>query len=204
MDLEKFTGGGSTPSRRRFWDQAAQSVMSLQKIGGRNVTVDEHPGKGSVINIADTSARRAGPGPVLNCPTGDTITVTFSDIVSCGCLTDGTLSYMGTDLGGINAPFTLTRFSPTEFSVTDNLFNYKRWSSTDCSGSPTIDENNDIIVYARCIEASGVWTVSIQDTTTFFFAFFASDAATTLTNETSCSPFTHTDLFHNGTAIVTF
>ncbi len=201
MNLAPFKGPGSTPSRRRFWDEVTNAVNASQKVAGRFVTVDEFPGKGSVINVADTSVRRSG---VLNCPSGDTITVTFSGVVSCGCLTDGSQSYTGTDLGGINAAFTLTRFSSTEFSFTDSLFNFKQWNNTDCTDPPSVDEDNDCIVYARCIEASGLWTVSIQDTVTFYFAFFASDATTTLTNESSCSPFTHTDLFHNGTATVTF
>ncbi len=201
--MESFKGEGSTPSRRRFWDQVTQTVNQSRKIAGRFVTVDEHYGKGSVINVAESAARR-GSSPTLNCPTGDTIMVTFSGIVSCGCLTDGTLGYLGTDLGFINSAFTLTRFSSTEFSFTANLFNYKTFVANDCSGPPTIDEDNDIIVYARCIEASGLWTVSIQDTMTFFFAFFGNQFSTTLTNETSCAPFLATDLFHNGTATVSF
>ncbi len=197
MNLDKFTGPGSTPSRRRFWDQVAESVLASQKVEGKNVSVDERHG-GTVINVA------RNPGTAATCPTGDTVMVTFSGVVSCGCLTDGSQSYTGTDLGGINSAFTLTRFSPTEFSFTDNLFNFKQWNNTDCSGSPSVDEDNDCIVYARCIEASGLWTVAIQDTVTFYFAFFASDASTTLTNESTCSPFLNTDLFHNGTATVTF
>ncbi len=198
MNLDKFTGSGSTPSRRRFWDQVVDSVLASQKVEGKNVSVDERQG-GTVINVARNA------GTASTCPTGDTVMVTFSGVESCGCLSGGGQSFLGTDLGGINSAFTLTRFSPTEFSFTDNLFNFKEWESDEgCPGSPDIDENNDCIVYARCIEASGMWTVSIQDTVTFYFAFFASDAATTLTNESTCSPFLNTDLFHNGTATVTF
>src|SRR6267378_207059 len=53
MNLEPFTGPGSTPARRRFWEAARSAVMASQKIAGRNVTVDEHQGKGSVINVPD-------------------------------------------------------------------------------------------------------------------------------------------------------
>jgi hypothetical protein len=58
MSLKPFKGPGSTPARRRFWDNALNAVLSLRKIAGRNATVSEHQGKGSVIDIADTSARR--------------------------------------------------------------------------------------------------------------------------------------------------
>lgn len=203
MNLPPISKSGTTITRKSFWDKARLSVLSSQKIAGRFVTVDEHIGQGTVINVNDTSARRSGGG-THHCTTGDTISVAFTGIVSCGCLTGSGLSFTGTDLGSLNSTYTLTRFSPTEFSFTDTLFNYKKWSNTDCTGDPEIDEDNPIIVYARCIEASGIWTVSIQDTVSFFFAFFASDSSTTLMNESSCSPFLFTDLFHNGTAIVSF
>ncbi len=204
--LKPFKGPGSTPSRRRFWAQLADAVNASRKIAGRHVSVDVHPGKGTLVNVDDTSARRGGgSGPPTVCPSGDEIMVSFSGIVSCGCLTDGTLSYWGIDNGLVNSAFTLTRFSSTEFSFFPaGLTTYKRWSNTDCSGDPDINRNTDCIVYARCIEASGLWTVSIQDTVTFFFAFFGNQFSTTLTNETSCSPFLSTDLFHNGTATVSF
>ncbi len=51
MNLDKFTGPGSTPSRRRFWDKARDVVISLQKLEGNNVSVDERQGAGTVINV---------------------------------------------------------------------------------------------------------------------------------------------------------
>jgi len=58
MKLDPFDGPGSTPLRRSFWNQARQSVLELQKVAGRNVTVDEHPGKGTVINVNDRSRQQ--------------------------------------------------------------------------------------------------------------------------------------------------
>jgi hypothetical protein len=196
------------PPRWERWLSSVQNaILAGQTLAGRFTTVDVHPGKGTIVNAE--RERGGGGGGGANCPTGDTVTVAFSGIVSCGCLTDGFSSYLGTDIGGINTAFTLTRFSPTEFIVTvPNLFSVKSWFSlSDCSGPPDTDETHNCTVYARCIEHDpvGSWTVSIQDTVSlFWFAFFASDFNTTLTNESTCSPFTFTDLFHNGTAIVTF
>jgi hypothetical protein len=71
MELEPFTGPGSTPARRRFWRTVRDAVLSGQKVAGRFVTTDEHPGLGTVINVDDTSIRRGGGGggpPVT--PTG--------------------------------------------------------------------------------------------------------------------------------------
>ncbi len=70
MNLKPFTGPGSTPSRRRFWDKVTQAVIASQKVAGRFVTVDEHPGKGTVINVADTSSRRPTGGPGACCLDG--------------------------------------------------------------------------------------------------------------------------------------
>lgn len=199
MRIEPFDGYGPM-QRREFWAKVASIVSASEKKAGRNVSVDERPGAGTVINV-----RRDAGSAELNCPTGDEVTVMFSGIVSCGCIDQGSQSTMGTDLGSLNNTYVLSRISSTEFALTmPALFNYKLWNNSDCSGDPDIDQNNDTIVYARCIEASGNWTVSIQDTVSFFFAFFASDPSTTLNNESSCDPFLFTDLFHNGTATVTF
>ncbi len=63
MKLDSFTGPGSTPSRRRFWDKVTAAVVASQKVAGRFVTVDEHPGKGSVIN----TRRPTPPGTTGAC-----------------------------------------------------------------------------------------------------------------------------------------
>ncbi len=57
MNLKPFTGPGSTPSRRRFWDRVTQAVIASQKVAGHNVTTDEHEGMGTFVNVADSSAR---------------------------------------------------------------------------------------------------------------------------------------------------
>ncbi len=51
--MNKFTGPGSTPSRRRFWDKVQQAVTAAQKKAGRNASVDEREGQGTVINFPD-------------------------------------------------------------------------------------------------------------------------------------------------------
>ncbi len=51
MNLAPFTGPGSTPSRRRFWDKVTQAVIASQKVAGRNVSISEHQGMGTLINI---------------------------------------------------------------------------------------------------------------------------------------------------------
>lgn len=123
MNLEKFTGPGSTPSRRRFWNNARDTVISLQKVAGRNVSTDEHPGEGTVINIA-----RDGGGPPTPtgacCTDGDcTVTTeadcagtyqgdgTTCDDVDCGTATSGACC-VGTDCS-IETPFDCTGLGGT-------------------------------------------------------------------------------------------
>ncbi len=97
MNLKPFTGPGSTPSRRRFWDNAVQAVVASQKLAGRFVTVDEHPGKGTVINAADTSARRKQP-------TGDTGACCVDG--ECSQLTEAACTEAGGDFQGVGIPCT--------------------------------------------------------------------------------------------------
>lgn len=51
MKLESFTGPGSTPSRRAFWDKVTQAVLASQKSEGKNVSVAEHQGMGTIVNV---------------------------------------------------------------------------------------------------------------------------------------------------------
>jgi hypothetical protein len=73
-EYAKDHGHNPFPPRWEKWLSAARAaILSAQPTAGRHVSVDEHPGKGTVINVADTSARRpgGGGGPPPTC------TVTF-------------------------------------------------------------------------------------------------------------------------------
>lgn len=94
--MKSFTGPGSTPSRRAFWDQVTAAVNASRKIAGRHDTVSEHPGMGTLINVDDTSARRGsgGGGAIGACCVGDTCIVTTEE--NCMDL-EGTYQGDGTD-----------------------------------------------------------------------------------------------------------
>ncbi len=62
MNLEPFTGPGSTPSRRRFWDKVTAAVIACQKVEGNNVTVAEHQGAGTLINVNRVRGLEGGVG----------------------------------------------------------------------------------------------------------------------------------------------
>ncbi len=87
MNLDKFTGPGSTPSRRRFWDKVAGAVSSLQKTEGRNASVQEHQGMGTVINFPDQTPSALGMGAC--CTDGECSILSESDCV------DGGGNYLG-------------------------------------------------------------------------------------------------------------
>ncbi len=109
MNLKSFTGPGSTPSRRRFWDKVTQAVIASQKVAGRFVTTDEHPGKGTVINVADN--RRPTPsGECPSCPSEESITVEFTGVDICaGCIvTDDFTGNFVINSGTLNGTFELS------------------------------------------------------------------------------------------------
>lgn len=62
MQLDKIPKAGTTITRKRFWDKARDTIVSLQKKAGRNVSVDERKGLGTVINIPDDNRGRGGGG----------------------------------------------------------------------------------------------------------------------------------------------
>ncbi len=81
MNLDSFTGPGSTPSRRRFWDKIQQAVTAAQKKAGRNSSVDEREGEGTVINFPDQT-----PSTVMGacCIDGVCSVTTEADCIEAG------------------------------------------------------------------------------------------------------------------------
>jgi hypothetical protein len=81
MNLKPFEGPGSTPSRRRFWQAASAAVLASQKMAGHHVTVAEHPGKGTIINVE----RRPGVAPTGACCIGEDCSITTeADCIAAG------------------------------------------------------------------------------------------------------------------------
>ncbi len=77
MNLDSFTGPGSTPSRRRFWDKVTQAVNAAQKVAGDNVTVVEHQGSGTLISVPFDNRGRPQPGGATGaCCSGSDCTIT--------------------------------------------------------------------------------------------------------------------------------
>lgn len=110
MNLKPFKGPGSTPSRRRFWDTVTQAVIASQKVAGQNVTVDEHPGMGSVINVPDSHRGRGGGGGGATgaCCVGSHCYITSeADCIAAG--------------GAYQGDNTLCVPNPCDFSTCDNL-----------------------------------------------------------------------------------
>ncbi len=194
--MKSFTGPGSTPSRRRFWDQVTASVNASRKIPGRHVTVSEHPGKGTLINVDDTSARRAAGG---TCPA---LNITFNGVTfDCGCWDelDG-LSFEFTDGGDFNdfEIVTITDPDPPDCAIcakvhaggdADPQLHEKVWTTppTDCSGTPIIDSDEFIrtIVIAQ---VAGTWYVVARFGVVLFFFGSAPDLDSPIPNLlTSCN-----------------
>jgi hypothetical protein len=144
MNLPKFTGPGSTPIRRRFWDQIAQTVIASRKVQGRNVTVSEHPGKGTVINVARGI-------PAFDCSnlTRESITVVIEGITLCGLYS-----------GSLDGTFTLANFGSGVWAAFIGEISYD-------GGDP--DPHTEIDVF--CVD--GEVSITINNST-IGGAFFAS------------------------------
>jgi hypothetical protein len=146
--LKPFSGSGSTPKRKRFWNQLHAAVLSARKLPGRHVSVDEHPGKGSVINVYDTSARRGQPAGACP-PDSATLHVQFTGITfGCGCLNVASLglgfsSVTFTDLG-VNTGFNVPPYAAGQWNLIADAVAYvslQEWfSSTTCAGTPDTTE----------------------------------------------------------------
>lgn len=204
MKLIQITKDGTTKTRKEFWDAISEVVNKLQKIQGKNVSINVQQGYGTIIN----ASRDAGtPPPPEGCPGEDIdeITVVFSGIVACPCLGSGTESFLGTDLG-LNASFVLPRISSTTFQLsTSALYRVTKWSpNTNCSGSIEFEHESACLVQASCNATTHIWTVAIQDQVDFFFGFFGRGETMPIAAEGVCDFPTSPDLFHQGAATISF
>ena len=135
LKLPPIPKPGTTKRRKQFWDEAREAVIESQKLAGRYVTVSEYPGKGTVINVADTSARRR-PASGVPCPVEDpeTISVAFSGIGSC-CINTATRSFDLTTPSDFNTSFVLNFGGPHEWNLGLPAFQtVERYDDFDCSG----------------------------------------------------------------------
>ncbi len=128
MNLDSFTGAGSTPSRRRFWDKVTLAINASQKTAGKNVSVAEHQGMGTLINV--NRERGTTPPDCTNCndlpptnPSGPPvhINITFALSGSCNDFTfSGSVAY-DLDLGfGLEGPVEGHNFCA--HNILDNSF----------------------------------------------------------------------------------
>lgn len=93
LKISKFTGAGSTPSRRRFWDSIVESVESERKLPGNNVVVTEFDGMASVIDVNPQRANNQGGGSIGACCYNDG---TCDDLTESDC-TDAGGNWQGPD-----------------------------------------------------------------------------------------------------------
>ncbi len=209
--MKSFTGPGSTPSRRRFWDQVTDSVNASRKIAGRFVTVDEYPGKGSVINVPDSNRGRGGGGGGATCPTP--VTIQFSELTfDCGCTfftQDLSTTFEIEDEGNANGFVTTLNLGIHAFpacgdcpdgdgndqfweppSVSSDFLPHisvSVWENADCSGDP--EPPQEELIFPVLILLSGVYYLFafIQSTSTLVFYATASSISGPFNNTLSCN-----------------
>lgn len=136
MNFPKFTGPGTTATRKRFWDAALTAALSSRKKGGRNVTVSEYQNYGTIVNVQSTR----GGGGGGECCNRDVEEV-------------GVIQFAGNIYGGSASPCSLTAFHSwvriphaDDYSAPDAK-EFKLWIDADCQihfdinqGLPTTED----------------------------------------------------------------
>jgi hypothetical protein len=103
-EYAKDHGHNPFPPRWEKWLSAArQAILSAQPKAGRHVSIDEHPGKGTVINV-ERSRPEAGVTPPGECPTP--VILSFDGVIfDCGCtsLNEGNTTSQIVSEGNVNS-----------------------------------------------------------------------------------------------------
>lgn len=170
-EFAKQGGFNPFPPRWERWLSSVRaSILASQPQAGRHVSIDEHPGKGTVINVDDTSARRPSGGGGV-CPDVETVTATLSGItLNCGCIDiyDGETflgQWLWSDPYGINTSYALTRdgFDPTHWFLDPaGLLHIKTWTFTEpnCpTDPPFIEDDIEFHMHAYCVD--GTWNLFV-------------------------------------------
>jgi hypothetical protein len=132
-EFAKQEGYRPFPPRWEKWLSAIRAaILSAQPTDGRNVTTDEHIGKGTVINVRDTSVRRLGPpaptGVGACCHVVDSSVVCTQETeADCDSLS-GRYQGDGTTCEEVDCPTSCALTYTLSFSITG--------SAPTCSGGP--------------------------------------------------------------------
>ncbi len=130
--------------------------MASQKTAGRNASVDERPGEGTVINFPDQT-----PSALPGCCPGNIMVEISGVLFDCGCIDTtslGTSIHSVTVTGSIDGTYTMT-LSGGIWSATGTVpLHYQGWSDVGCTGDPVEDETDiTFAIYATC--DSGDWNL---------------------------------------------
>jgi hypothetical protein len=180
------------PRWERWLSALRKGILTGQGIAGQNVSIDVHPGEGTVYNVNDARGRNpiGGGGRPSGCFLGTdaVITLVFSGVTIDGiCQTVGTGSFKDTPtIVDINTTYVCTFVGTTDCSnppcpcgdvpaglyssdLLSGAYNQKTWDDpdTNCSGTPTTDNNQDLGAFVYC-DCTGLYIALGGDL--FFYA----------------------------------
>jgi hypothetical protein len=121
MIIPRFPGR-TTKVRRAFWDEVQEAVGTIQKLAGKNVTIDEYPGKGTVVNANLKAVSLTQP------------IIALSGINPNCCIPDGFGGSYSASFGW-DGTYQLDPGGPTDWS-TGGASDYAHYPNTDCTGTP--------------------------------------------------------------------
>lgn len=197
MKTPRFEGPFKWSALRQQLLSLREDVQSIRKLAGRNVTVDERPGKGTVINVT-----RERPGAAGECPPCDDgvhhiidISGLELNVETCIAFVNGVVFHTISDINqtgyeiyahGCDAgsqPDGGTVWYDDGFAA---VIKYDRYVATDCSGSP-FSTNTPFPweIFVGCF--SGVWYCFIGSDGVIFF--YGTGTSNVLTNLSTWSTF---------------
>ncbi len=204
MNLDSFTGSGSTASRRKFWDQVTQAVIASQKVAGKNVSVDERQGYGSLISI---NPERAGPLTPTCCGGAfeSSIQVTFSGIENCDCVVESTSpakSYQA-DITGLNGIYVLTGGSGTWSFDFETTIHATVFDTVDCTEPPdSTTDDFDVTVHVDVGCSSAFYVAQMTFSIALVGNVFFGGGGPTIINGNVCTTSPTGIAGHGGTAVI--
>lgn len=101
MNTPRFSGPFKWSALRQQLLSLRDDIHTIRKVAGRNVTIDEHRGKGTVIN----ATRPRGTGTNLDCPSIQVdISLNFDLDRFSSCLTGSISTVRAADTGSVTLP----------------------------------------------------------------------------------------------------
>lgn len=189
MKTPRFSGPFKWSALRQQLLSLREDIQSIQKVAGRNVTIDEHRGKGTLINV-----ERVGLATPTGCPvTGTDTTAVISDVgFPCGCIDLTDWGFPGASISCSDSAVNTTTTvgfqpGPPPFWIADPVspFTVASYTDSTCGHLYFSSDVNQTLLFF-CVD--NFITILLYDTLDLFATFYAHGVSigTVASNELTC------------------